>query len=98
MNLYVSNLDFNVNEEDLKKLFSQYGTVGSAKVITDYNSGRSRGFAFVDMPNDSEAQNAITNLNQSEVNSRSISVQTARPKEESPRTSKYPERDGYRRV
>jgi RNA recognition motif-containing protein len=97
MNLYVSNLDFNVKEEDLKQLFSQYGNVSSTKVITDYNSGRSRGFAFVDMPDDTEAQKAISNLNNTEVNSRSMSVQIARPKEETPRTSKYPERDGFRR-
>ena len=82
MNLYVSNLDFNVKEEDLQKLFSQHGQVSSTKVITDYNTGSSRGFAFVEMPDDAEGQKAIDQLNNSTLNSRNMSVQEARPKEE----------------
>lgn len=85
MNLYVSNLDFNVKEEDLQKLFSQHGRVNSTKVITDYNTGSSRGFAFVEMPDDAEGQKAIDQLNNSTLNSRSMSVQEARPKEDKTR-------------
>jgi RNA recognition motif-containing protein len=97
MNIYVSNLDFKVTEEDLKKLFGQYGQVGSVKIITDYNTGYSRGFAFVDLPNDTEGQNAINKLNGMELNSRALSVQIARPKEDKAKRSNYPERDGFKR-
>jgi RNA recognition motif-containing protein len=97
MNLYVSNLGFSVTEEELKALFTQHGQVSSAKVITDYNSGQSRGFAFVEMPNDEEAQAAINKLNNTDLNSRQISVQVARPKEDKPKRNNYPERDGYKR-
>lgn len=82
MNIYVSNLGFNVTEEDLRKLFSQYGQVSSVKVITDYNTGQSRGFAFIEMPNNGEGEKAISKLNNSDLNNRSISVQVARPKED----------------
>ena len=82
MNIYVSNLDFNVTEQELKKLFAQHGTVNSAKVVTDYNTGKSRGFAFVEMPNDGEGQAAITSLNSQQMNNRAMSVQEARPKED----------------
>ena len=98
MNLYVSSLDFKVTEEDLRKLFSQYGQVKSAKVITDYNTGQSRGFAFVEMSNEAEGQKAIDKLNNTELNNRNISVQPARPKEDKPRGGgNYPERDGFKR-
>lgn len=98
MNLYVSNLGFNVTEEELRSLFTQHGQVSSAKIITDYNTGQSRGFAFVEMPNDAEAQNAINKLNNHEVNNRALSVQVARPKEDKPkRNNNYPERDGFKR-
>ena len=97
MNLYVSNLGFSVTEEELKALFNQHAQVSSAKVITDYNSGKSRGFAFVEMPNDEEAQAAINKLNNTDLNSRQISVQVARPKEDKPKRNNYPERDGYKR-
>lgn len=97
MNLYVSNLGFSVTEKSLKDLFSQHGQVSSAKVITDYNTGQSRGFAFVEMPNDSEAEKAISKLNNTEIDSRTISVVVARPKEDKPRKSNYPERDGFKK-
>lgn len=97
MNLYVSNLSFNVTEQDLKNLFSQHGQVSSAKLITDYNSGQSRGFAFVEMANDNEGQTAIDKLNNAELSGRNISVQVARPKEDRPKKNNYPERDGYKR-
>jgi RNA recognition motif-containing protein len=97
MNLYVSNLGFNVTEEDLKNLFGQHGQVSSAKIITDYNTGQSRGFAFVEMPNDAEGQAAMGQLDNSAMNDRNISVQVARPKEDRPKRNNYPERDGYKR-
>jgi RNA recognition motif-containing protein len=96
MNLYVSNLDFKVTEEDLKKLFAQHGQVTSVKLITDYNTGASRGFAFIEMQNDAEGEKAISKLNGTELQNRSLSVQQARPKEDKPKRIN-PERDGYKR-
>ena len=97
MNIYISNLDHKLTDEDVKKLFTQFGEVKSAKVITDYNTGYSRGFAFVEMTNDTESQKAIEKLNNTDINNRTISVQVARPKEERPKRNTYPERDGYKR-
>ena len=88
MNLYVSNLGYEINEEDLKSLFGQHGTVASAKLVMDNFSGKSRGFAFVEMSNDTEGQKAIDELNNSDVKDRKISVQVARPKED--RKGSYP--------
>jgi len=89
MNLYVSNLGYDVTEPELKKLFSEYGIVNSVRIITDYNTGSSRGFAFVDMPNDSEAEKAMSKLNSKEMNSRAMSVQVARTKEDKGKKSNY---------
>jgi RNA recognition motif-containing protein len=97
MNIYISNLDQKVSEDDVKKLFQQYGEVRSVKVITDYNTGISRGFAFVEMPNDHDAEKAISRLNNTDVNGRAASVQVARPKEDRNNKGFYPERDGFRR-
>jgi RNA recognition motif-containing protein len=80
MNLYVSNLGFQVSDEDLRNLFTAYGNVTSAKVITDRETGRSRGFGFVEMPVDEEGKNAIKGLEGKEVGGRAISVSVARPK------------------
>jgi len=80
MNMYVSNLSFNTGESDLQKLFSEYGTVSSLKIITDRQTGQSRGFAFVEMDNDQEANNAIEKLNNKEIQGRQISVSVAREK------------------
>ena len=82
MNIYVSNLGFSVQDEDLRGYFSEYGEVTSAKVITDKFTNRSRGFGFVEMPDDSAAQKAIKELNGAVVEGRSISVNVARPREE----------------
>jgi len=90
MNLYVSNLGYQVNEEDLKKIFGEHGTVSSAKIIMDNFSGASRGFAFVEMPDDGEGQKAIDSLNDSDFKDRKLSVQVAKPKEE--RKGSYPAR------
>ena len=83
MNIYTSNLSFNVDDNGLQELFSNYGTVLSAKVITDKFTGRSRGFGFVEM-SDEEATNAITALDQSEHEGKVLSVSEARPREERP--------------
>ncbi|HAE87554.1 TPA: RNA-binding protein [Candidatus Marinimicrobia bacterium] len=79
MNIYVGNLPWGVSEEALKNLFSEYGTVDTARVITDRNSGRSKGFGFVEMSNDSEAQKAIEALNGKEMDGRALRVNEARP-------------------
>jgi RNA recognition motif-containing protein len=79
--MYVSNLSFHTTDEDLRKLFTQYGTVSSAKVITDRETGRSRGFGFVEMESTQEANEAIKNLNNKEIEGRPISVTVARERE-----------------
>jgi RNA recognition motif-containing protein len=81
MNMYVSNLSFNTNDEALKQLFEKFGTVSSAKVITDRETGRSRGFGFVEMANDTEANAAMSGLNNTEVEGRAMSVSVAREKQ-----------------
>ena len=83
-NLYVGNLSYSVNDDELNALFSQYGTVSSAKVISDRDTGRSKGFGFVEMPNDAEAQAAIDALNGKENNGRSLTVNEAKPREPRP--------------
>lgn len=80
MNMYVSNLGFHVSDADLRKLFEQYGNVSSAKVITDRETGRSRGFGFVEMGAVSEANEAMSKLNNKEVEGRAISISIAREK------------------
>ena len=82
MNIYVGNLDYKVNENDLESLFGQYGEVSSAKVITDKYSGRSKGFGFVTMDNDEEANKAIGELHGLSYKSRDLVVNEARPRKE----------------
>jgi len=84
MNIYVSNLGFNVQDEDLKEYFEEYGEVTSAKVIIDKFTNRSRGFGFVEMSDDTAAEKAIKELNGAVVEGRSISVTVARPREDRP--------------
>ena len=79
--LFVGSLPWAVNDEGLKQAFSSYGKVVSATVVTDRRSGRSKGFGFVEMENDSEAKAAIEALNGSELNGRNIVVNEAKPKE-----------------
>ncbi len=80
MNIYVGNLDFKVSENDLEGIFEEYGTVSSSKIITDKMSGRSKGFGFVTMENQDEANKAIEELNGTTLKSREIVVNEARPK------------------
>lgn len=81
MNMYVSNLSLDVKDEDLKKLFTEYGEVSSAKVIMDGFSGQSRGFAFVEM-NDDDGQKAMTELDNKDISGKTLSVKIARPRED----------------
>jgi RNA recognition motif-containing protein len=87
MNIYVSNLSFNVQDEDLREFFTEYGEVSSAKVITDKFTGKSRGFGFVEMPDNEAAQKAIAELDNGVVEGRTIRVMEAKPKEERPARS-----------
>ena len=80
MNIYVGNLSWQMTDEDLRTLFEQYGSVTSAKIVKDKVSGRSKGFGFVEMPDDTEAQNALSSLYESEVLGRKIIVNEAQPK------------------
>lgn len=84
MNIYVGNLPFNTTAQDLENLFGQYGSVDSAAIINDRETGRSRGFGFVEMANDAGAK-AIQELDGSDFNGRSLKVNEARPREERPR-------------
>ena len=83
--LYVGNLSYNVTSSQLEELFSAHGTVQSAEVIQDRDTGRSKGFGFVQMGSDEEAQAAITALNGQENDGRALTVNEAKPREERPR-------------
>ena len=90
MNIYVGNLPYGVTEDELRSLFEEHGEVSSANVIIDRQTGRSKGFGFVEMPTDSEAENAIEALNESAIKGRNIKVNQARPRaERPPRQSRY---------
>jgi RNA recognition motif-containing protein len=82
MNIYVSNLSFNVQDEDLREFFAEYGEVSSAKVIMDKFTNRSKGFGFVEMPDDAAGQKAIAELDGGMVEGRAIKVMVAKPREE----------------
>lgn len=82
MNIYVGNIAHASTEEGLKQLFEQFGSVASARIILDRMTGKSRGFAFIEMPNDSEGTNAIESLNETEFDGRTIRVTAAQPKPE----------------
>jgi RNA recognition motif-containing protein len=83
MNIFISNLDFKVESGDLTDFFTPYGEVVSSKVITDRETGRSRGFGFVEMSSDAAGNEAIKNLNGAVVEGRAMTVNVARPKEKS---------------
>ncbi|MFQ6112907.1 MAG: RNA recognition motif domain-containing protein [bacterium] len=85
MNIYVGNLSPDVTQDDLQKAFEAFGNVSSATVIRDRYSGESRGFGFVEMPDKSEAQSAIAELNGKELMGKTISVSEARPRRENRR-------------
>jgi cold-inducible RNA-binding protein len=79
-NIFVGNLDFHATEESLRSLFERYGVVNSARIMTDRDTGRSRGFAFVEMANETEADQAISALNGYTLDGRALNVNEARPK------------------
>ena len=83
MNIFVAQLSYQTKEDQLRSLFEAYGEVSSAKIIIDKFENRSKGFGFVEMPNDEEAQQAINALNESDLDGRNIVVKKARPREES---------------
>ncbi len=89
MNIYVGNVSYSTDDNRLVELFSEFGAVTSARVINDRDTGRSKGFGFVEMENDSEANAAIEALNEKEVDGRTIRVNEARPREERPRGPRY---------
>lgn len=93
MNIYVAHLSWDTTGDSLQNLFSQYGEVTSARIVTDRETGRSRGFGFVDMTNDEEGQKAIDTLNETEFEGRTINVSVARPREER-RPNNYGNRGG----
>jgi RNA recognition motif-containing protein len=83
MNIYVGNLSYEVTEEDLKEAFGAFGEVESVKIIKDKYTNRSKGFGFVEMPSNTEAQSAISDLNDTELKGQMLKVNTARPRSES---------------
>ena len=89
MNIYITGLNYSINDADLNDLFAEYGEITSAKVIMDRETGRSRGFGFVEMTSDTDRQKAINELNGAEYDQKTISVSVARPREERPRNNGY---------
>ena len=81
MNIFVAKLNFDTRDADLQSAFEEYGDVDSVKIIMDKFTGRSKGFGFVEMPNDDEGQNAINGLNETELDGRTIVVKKAEPRE-----------------
>jgi RNA recognition motif-containing protein len=84
MNIYVSNLSFNIQDEDLREFFTPFGEVTSAKIINDKETGRSRGFGFVEMSDNAASKKAISELDGAEVEGRNIKVMEAKPREDRP--------------
>ena len=80
MNIYVGNLSYRMTEDELHQAFAEFGEVTSAKIITDRDTGQSKGFGFVEMPNQAEAEAAISALNETDVQGRNLRVNEARPR------------------
>jgi RNA recognition motif-containing protein len=85
MNIYVGNLSFDVSEDDLRQVFESHGEVTSTKIIMDRETGKSRGFAFVEMSDDAQAQTAINDVNGMDLKGRELKVNQARPRDDAPR-------------
>ena len=85
MNIYVGNISYQLDESGLEAAFAEYGEVDSVRIISDRDSGRSKGFGFVEMPNQTEGEAAIQNLNSKELEGRELKVNEARPRENRPR-------------
>ena len=84
MNIYVGNMSYNVTEPELRRAIEEFGEVDSVKVITDRDTGRPKGFAFVEMPDDAQARQAIEGLNGVDMQGRNVTVNEARPRESRP--------------
>ncbi|MEG2728666.1 MAG: RNA-binding protein [Mucinivorans sp.] len=95
MNIYVSNLNYRVTDSELNDLFAAYGEIQSAKVITDRETGQSRGFGFVEMTSDEDGQKAIDALNQSDFEGKTINVNIAKPKTDAPRSGGFNRGGGF---
>ena len=89
MNIYVGNLAYSVTDDELREAFSAFGEVSRASVIMDRDTGRSKGFGFVEMPDNTQAENAIKGLNDQPIGGRPVRVNEARPREDRPRRSRY---------
>ena len=89
MNIYVGNLPYSIDENALRNAFTEFGDVSSCAIIMDRFSGQSKGFGFVEMPNDSEAEQAIQALNESSMDGRNIKVNQAKPREDRPRGPRF---------
>lgn len=96
MNIFVAKLNFKTEENALRDAFEAYGTVDSVKVVMDRDTGRSKGFGFVEMPNDDEAQSAIEALNETELDGRTIVVKESQPRTERPRRDNFRPRNDFR--
>ena len=97
MKLYVGNMSFDSSEDDIRRAFEAHGTVDSVAIITDRDTGRPRGFGFVEMPNDDEARAAIENLNDKDFMGRTLKVTEARPRTEGRRGGGGGGRGGFGR-
>ncbi len=84
-NIYVGNLSYHMSDDQLRDAFAAFGEVSSARIIMDRDTGRSKGFGFVEMPDDAQAQEAISKLDGQELDGRTVKVNVARPREERPR-------------
>ena len=89
MNIYVGNLAYSVTEDDLREAFSAFGEVSRANVIMDRDTGRSKGFGFVEMPDSAQAEAAINGLNDKQLSGRAIRVNEAKPREDRPRRPRH---------
>ena len=89
MNIYVGNLAYSVTDDDVREAFAAFGEVERASVIMDRDSGRSKGFGFVEMPDKSQAEAAINGLNEKDLSGRAIRVNEAKPREDRPRRPRY---------
>ncbi len=89
MNIYVGNLSWDISNDELNNIFSEFGEVSNSNIIMDRNTGRSKGFAFIEMDDDGAAKSAIEALNGTEIKGRNVVVNEARPREERPRRNDY---------
>ena len=95
MNIYIGNLPYTITEDALKQAFEEFGEVSSVKIIIDRITGKSKGFGFVDMPNDAEAEQAIAGINGKEFDGRTVIVNQARPQERRESSSRFSRKPRY---